>query len=73
MKISVVGQDKVFSVQSAYTQDSDFSFINSVQGQFVDRTAEWALQREREELLEQKSQQIETLANRLAQYLSQQI
>lgn len=83
VQISVGGQDKVFSLLSAYTQDSDFSYLNGVQGQFVDRTTEWALRREREdlleqkirdrELIEQKSQQLETLANRLAKYLSPQI
>jgi class 3 adenylate cyclase len=54
-----------------------------VQGQFVDRTAEWELRREREELLEQKirdreiieekTRQLESLATRLAKYLSPQI
>jgi adenylate cyclase len=81
--VSVDGQDRVFSLLSTYTQNSDFSYLNGVQGQFVDRTAEWSLRREREDLLEQKirdreiieqkSQQLETLANRLAKYLSPQI
>ena len=54
-----------------------------MQGQFVDRTEESALRREREELLaqkikdreliEEKSKQLENLANRLAKYLSPQI
>jgi adenylate cyclase len=83
VQVTIDGQDKVFSLLSTYTQNSDFSYLNGVQGQFVDRTAEWALRREREDLLEQKiqdreiieqkSQQLETLANRLAKYLSPQI
>ena len=57
--------------------------MNGVQGQFVDRTEEWALRREREDLLEQKIRdrevieqktvQLENLATRLAKYLSPQI
>ena len=57
--------------------------MNGVQGQFVDRTEEWALRREREDLLEQKirdrelieekTKQLENLATRLAKYLSPQI
>ena len=57
--------------------------MNGIQGQFVDRTEEWALRREREELLEQKIRdrelieqktvQLENLATRLAKYLSPQI
>lgn len=83
VQVSVDGQDRVFSLLSTYTQNSDFSYLNGVQGQFIDRTAEWSLRREREDLLEQKirdreiieqkSQQLETLANRLAKYLSPQI
>ncbi len=81
--IPVDGVDRVYSLLSAYTEDGDFSYLNGVQGQFVDRTAEWSLRREREdlleekirhqELIEQKSQQLEHLANRLAKYLSPQI
>ena len=54
-----------------------------MQGQFVDRTAEWELRKEREKLYEQskidnqiieeKSAQLENLATRLAKYLSPQI
>ena len=83
VRISVDGETKTFSLLSTFTQNSDFSYLNGVQGQFVDRTAEWALRREREdlleqkirdrELIEQKSQQLEQLANRLAKYLSPQI
>ena len=83
VQVSVDGEDRVYSLLSTYTQDIDFSYLNGLQGQFVDRTAEWLLRREREDLLEQKirdqelieekSQQLENLANRLAKYLSPQI
>tara|TARA_R110002110_G_scaffold127914_39_gene307228 strand:+ start:201 stop:1496 length:1296 start_codon:yes stop_codon:yes gene_type:complete len=83
IRVSMEGEERIYSLLSTYTQDSDFSYLNGVQGQFVDRTAEWALRREREDLLEQKirdrelieakSQQLEQLANRLAKYLSPQI
>ncbi len=83
VQVSVDGEDRVYSLLSACTHDNNFSYLNGVQGQFVDRTAEWSLRREREdlleqkishqELIEQKSQQLEHLANRLAKYLSPQI
>ncbi len=83
IEINVGGELRVFSLMSAKTTDRDFSYLNGVQGQFVDRTAEWELKREREalleqkirdrEIIEQKSQQLESLATRLAKYLSPQI
>jgi len=83
ISITVNGEQKVFSLLSTRTQDESFSYLNGIQGQFVDRTAEWALRQEREELLEQKirdreiieekSRQLESLAMRLAKYLSPQI
>jgi class 3 adenylate cyclase len=81
--IKVEGDDRVFSLMSTYTSDPSFSYLNGVQGQFVDRTAEWALRREREELLEdklrdrelieEKTRELERIADRLAKYLSPQI
>ncbi len=81
--IKVDGEDRVFSLMSTYTNDQSFSYLNGVQGQFVDRTAEWELRREREQLLEDKlrdremieakTQELERIANRLAKYLSPQI
>lgn len=81
--IRLDGVDRVFSLLSTRTTDDVFSYLNGVQGQFVDRTAEWRLKHEREELLEQKirdreiieekSRQLEHLATRLAKYLSPQI
>lgn len=83
VEITLDGDTRVYSLLSTYTKDLDFSYLNGVQGQFVDRTAEWQLKREREDLLEQKirdreiieekSQQLESLAKRLAKYLSPQI
>ena len=76
-------EDHVYSLLSTRTHDEAFSYLNGVQGQFVDRTAEWSLRKEREELLEQKirdrevieekSRQLENLATRLAKYLSPQV
>jgi adenylate cyclase len=76
-------ETRIFSLLSARTRDNNFSYLNGVQGQFVDRTVETLLRKEREELLderirnqdiiEEKSQQLEMLANRLAKYLSPQI
>ncbi len=83
VEIEVEKELRNFSLLSAYTQDANFSYLNGVQGQFVDRTSEWQLRREREDLLEQKirdrevieekSRQLESLATRLAKYLSPQI
>jgi adenylate cyclase len=81
--LTIDGHDRVFSLMSTYTNDPTFSYLNGVQGQFVDRTDEWSLQMERErlmeerlrdrELIEEKTRQLESVANRLAKYLSPQI
>jgi len=81
--ILVNGESRVYSLLSTQTHDDDFTYLNGYQGQFIDRTEEWKLKKEREELLEQKiqdrklieekSQQLESLAMRLAKYLSPQI
>jgi class 3 adenylate cyclase len=81
--IRIEGEDRVYSLLSTRTHDDVFSYLNGVQGQFVDRTAEWQLRQEREALLEQKirdreiieekSRQLENLATRLAKYLSPQV
>ncbi|MFC6639619.1 hypothetical protein [Sulfitobacter sediminilitoris] len=54
VEISANGEDRIYSLLSTFTQDADFTYLNGIQGQFVDRTAEWSLRKEREELLEQK-------------------
>ena len=79
----IEGEERVFSLLSTRTTDKNFSYLNGVQGQFVDRTAEFKLRKEREKLLEEKlrdseiiaekTRELETLANRLAKYLSPQI
>ena len=81
--ISIDGEDRVYSLLSTRTKDESFSYLNIIQGQFVDRTDEWHLREEREHLLEQKvhdqrlieekSARLEHLANRLAKHLSPQI
>ena len=81
--LTINGEDRVFSLMSTYTTDANFSYLNGVQGQFVDRTAESALREERERLLEdrlrdrevieEKTRQLERVADRLAKYLSPQI
>jgi len=83
VQIRIDGENRVFSLLSTRTRDDVFSYLNGVQGQFVDRTAEWQLRREREELLDQKirdreiieekSRRLEELATKLAKYLSPQV
>ncbi len=83
IEITTNGEDKVFSLLSAITSSKDFSFLNGVQGQFVDRTIESKLRAEKEQLLDQKlkaqeiieekSEKLENIANRLAKYLSPQV
>ena len=83
VQINIDGNEKIFSLLSTKTKSASFSYLNGVQGQFVDRTEEWALRQEREKLLEQKikdrelieakTKQLENLATRLAKYLSPQI
>lgn len=81
--LSIGGEERVYSLMSTYTSDEDFPYLNGLQGQFVDRTAEWALRREHDRLLEEKlrdraliedkTRELERVANRLAKYLSPQI
>ena len=83
IKIIIDGKERMFSLLSAKTKNKNFSYLNGIQGQFVDRTNEWALRKEREELIlqkerdseiiKEKSLQLENLATRLAKYLSPQI
>lgn len=83
IRLTIDGRERVFSLISTRTKDDSFSYLNGVQGQFVDRTVEYELQREREQLMEEKlrdravieekTRQLERLANRLAKYLSPQI
>ncbi len=50
--ITIDGEDRVYSLLSTRTKDESFSYLNCIQGQFVDRTEEWSLRNEREQLLE---------------------
>ena len=83
VRIKIDGEERVYSLLSAKTQDDSFGYLNGIQGQFVDRTNEWELKKERElllnqklrqqEIIEEKSKRLENLASRLAQYLSPQV
>ena len=41
--LTIDGERRVFSLMSTYTQDDNFTYLNGVQGQFIDRTEEWEL------------------------------
>lgn len=81
--LKIDGEERAYSLLSTRTRDESFSYLNGVQGQFVDRTREYALRKEREQLLEEKirdreiieerTRQLESLANRLAKYLAPQV
>ena len=83
IKVSIDGSEKIYSLLSAKTQNSNFSYLNGVQGQFVDRTDEYNLRKEKEQLLDQKlrdqeiieskTKKLESIANRLSKYLSPQV
>ncbi|WP_419901338.1 adenylate/guanylate cyclase domain-containing protein [Kiloniella sp.] len=83
IEIHIEGKERVFSLLATHTNDDSFSYLNGVQGQFVDRTQEYELRKEREvlleekirdhEIIEEKTYQLERLATRLAKYLSPQI
>ena len=83
IKIDIDGELKVFSLLSRVTKDIDFKYLNGIQGQFIDRTNEFKLKLETENLLkkqfhdkkviEEKSKELENLANKLSKYLSPQI
>jgi len=83
IQIDANGESRFYSLISARTVDDGFTYLNGIQGQFIDRTDEWNLRQEREELLEEKIRnrekieeknlQLENLAKRLAKYLSPQI
>ncbi|HIA57562.1 MAG TPA: adenylate/guanylate cyclase domain-containing protein, partial [Candidatus Lambdaproteobacteria bacterium] len=83
IKISIDRKERVYSLLSTRTKNDSFTYLNGVQGQFVDRTTEFNLRKERQnlldekirdhEIIEEKSRQLESLAKRLAKYLSPQI
>ena len=77
VQIDIDGEVRVYSLLSTRTADAVFPYLNGVQGQFVDRTQEWHLKRDKESLLEEqlknqeliasKTRELERLASRLAQ------
>ena len=83
VRISINDEERVYSLLSTRTKNDSFTYLNGIQGQFVDRTGEFNLRKERQNLLEEKirdreiiedkSRQLENLAKRLAKYLSPQI
>ena len=83
INITINGEERFYSLLSTRTKSESFTYLNGVQGQFVDRTAEYKLKKERQnlleekirdrEIIEEKSKQLESLATRLAKYLSPQI
>ena len=83
IEIQVKGKTRIYSLLSTQTKDTSFAYLNGVQGQFIDRTHEFNLRREREILLEQKvrdreviaekTKELERVANRLAKYLAPQV
>ena len=83
IEINIDGQIKIYSLLSAYTENKDFPYLNGIQGQFVDRTEEYNLRKEKEELLDQKlrdqetieekTRKLENIASRLSKYLSPQV
>jgi len=83
IEIIIDGQNKIFSLLSAYTHNDDLPYLNGIQGQFIDRTEEYKLRKEKEELLDQKlkdqliiedkTKKLEKIANRLSKYLSPQV
>ena len=83
LEIEQNGEVKVYSLLSTTTNSPDFSFLQGIQGQFVDRTNEDNLRKEKEklveeqlrnqELIKQKSERLEEISKRLASYLSPQV
>ena len=72
VKILIENQERLFSLLSTKTKNKDFEYLNGIQGQFVDRTNEYKLTLERDQLIEsqlndkklieEKSKKLESLA-----------
>ena len=83
LEIEQNGEVRVYSLLSTFTHSPDFSFLQGIQGQFVDRTSEDNLRKEKQklfeeqlrnqELIKQKSERLEEISKRLASYLSPQV
>ena len=66
IELIIEGEEKVYSLLSAVTKNRDFSFLNGIQGQFVDRTVEHKLRAEKEELLDQNLETRPSLKKRVS-------
>jgi adenylate cyclase len=83
LEISNKGVAKVYSLLTTRTNSANFSFLRGYQGQFIDRTQEDVLRREKERLLivevanqrllEEKTSRLEKISKRLASYLAPQV
>mgnify|MGYP001157493977 FL=1 len=83
VEIEQNGETKVYSLLSTTTSNPDFPYLQGIQGQFVDRTNEDNLRKEKEkliqeqlrnqELIKKKSERLEEISKRLASYLSPQV
>jgi class 3 adenylate cyclase len=83
IKVIKNGETRYFSLFSTYTNYSDFPSLEGLQGQFIDRTKEVLLKLEVERLyqkaandkkkIQEKNTQLESLAKKLAKYLSPQV
>ena len=67
VKISINDEERVYSLLSTRTKNDSFSYLNGVQGQFVDRTAEFNLRKERQNLLEEKIRDREIMEDKSRQ------
>ena len=50
VKIGIDDKERLFSLLSTKTKNSDFEYLNGIQGQFVDRTNEHKLTKQRDYL-----------------------
>ncbi len=83
IKIMLNGELRYFSLLSTKTKSPLTKFLNGIQGQLIDRTAETILKQDNENLinlnqeaynsLKDKNAKLEKISNRLAKYLSPQI
>ena len=70
VKIIIDDKERLFSLLSTKTKNSDFEYLNGIQGQFVDRTTEYELTKQRDalisgqlkdkQIIEEKSKKLES-------------
>lgn len=58
--IDLAGENRVYSLLSAVTKHSELQSLNGIQGQFIDRTAEWLLQCDHNSLIEKEARNQES-------------